>query len=48
MSTRITLVLDDDILKALRRIQAKQIAKSEHSVSFSRVTNETLRKQLKL
>lgn len=48
MGTRITLVLDEDILKALRKIQARQISKSETSVSFSRVTNETLRKQLKI
>ena len=47
MSQRITVVLDDDLTVWLRHIQAKQIKNSAHSVSFSRVLNDTLRKNLK-
>ena len=47
MSKRITAVLEDDILKKLRIIQAKQIKDSSVSVSFSKVINETLKKSLK-
>ncbi len=44
---RITIILDDDLLKKLHEIQAKQIKNSTKSVSFSRVLNEILRKSLK-
>jgi len=47
MAKRITIVLNDDLLKKLHEIQAKQIKKSTKSVSFSRVLNEVLRKKLK-
>jgi len=47
MSKRITVVLDDAVVKKLRMIQSKKIAKSKKSVSFSRVINEELRKDLK-
>jgi len=47
MSKRITVVLDDEIVKKLRHRQAKMINKSSKSVSFSRVINEELRKALK-
>jgi predicted transcriptional regulator len=47
MGKRITIVLDDDLLKKLHEIQAKQIKKTQKSVSFSRVFNEVLRKRLK-
>ncbi len=47
MSRRITIVLDDDNIKKLRTIQAKKIKESEKSVSFSRVINDVLRKQLR-
>ena len=40
-------MLDDDFDKKIRMIQAKQIMKSEKSVSFSNVLNEVLRKGLK-
>ena len=45
MGKRITIVLDDDLLKKLHEIQAKQIKKTQKSVSFSRVLNEVLRKR---
>ncbi len=47
MARRITIILDEDLRKKLHEIQAKQIKKSEKSVSFSRVLNEVLRKGLK-
>ena len=47
MSKRITIVLDDDLYKKLRLRQAKMIAASTKSVSFSRVINQQLRKGLK-
>ena len=44
---RITIVLDDDIIKKIRERQAKLIMKSVKSVSFSSVLNEYVRKGLK-
>jgi hypothetical protein len=47
VSKRITIMIDEDIDKKLRLIQAKQITKTSSSVSFSQVINEAIRKQLK-
>ncbi|MFQ5475807.1 MAG: hypothetical protein ACE5DT_02105 [Nitrosopumilus sp.] len=47
MGKRITIVLDDDLVKKLREKQAKQLTKSAKSVSFSSVINDTLRKSIK-
>ena len=47
MAKRITIVLDDLLVKKLREKQAKLIKESEDSVSFSRVISETLRKNIK-
>ena len=47
MGQRITIVLDDDLVKKLREKQAKLIRESTKSVSFSRVVNEILRKGIK-
>ncbi len=47
MSKRVTIMVDDDVDKKLRIIQAKEISKTQSSVSFSRVINEMLRKNLK-
>lgn len=47
MPQRITIMLDDDVAKKLRNIQAKQLKNSTSSVSFSKVINETLKKTLK-
>jgi len=47
MSNRITIVLDDDLIKKLREKQAKQIKETTKSVSFSSVINQILRKQIK-
>jgi len=47
MGKRITLVLDDDLVKKLREKQAKLIKESAKSVSFSSVVNQTIRKSIK-
>ncbi len=47
MAKRITIMLDDDLLKKLHEIQAKLIKESTKSVSFSAVLNETLRNSIK-
>ena len=47
MAKRITIMIDDDLDKKLRFIQAKAIQDTNSSVSFSRVFNETIRKKLK-
>jgi len=47
MSKRITIMHDDDLLRKLYELQAKQIKDSTKSVSFSRVLNEVVRKSLK-
>jgi len=47
MAKRITIMLNNDLVKKLHEIQAKQIKISKSSVSFSAIVNETLRKNLK-
>jgi hypothetical protein len=47
MGKRITIVLDDDIGRKLRLLQAKAIQNSTSSVSFSSIMNEILAKGLK-
>ena len=47
MGKRITVVLDEDLLKKLRKKQAKLIKESTDSVSFSKVINQALRKSVK-
>jgi hypothetical protein len=47
MSKRVTIVLDDDLVKILRIIQAKKIAKLKKSVSFSSVISDELRNTVK-
>jgi len=47
MSKRITIMIDDDLDKKLRLIQAKEITKTSSSISYSQVVNDMLRKQLK-
>lgn len=47
MSKRITIVLDDELVKKLRIIQAKKMKDSNQLVSFSKVVNLTLEKGLK-
>ena len=47
MGKRITIVLDDDLVKKLRIIQARKLTKSDATVSFSSVINSELRKVVK-
>ena len=47
MPKRVTIMLDEDLDKKLRLVQAKLIQSTTSSVSFSEVINETLRKNLK-
>ncbi len=46
MAVRITIMLDEGLLKKLRIKQAKEISKSHQSVSLSKVINDLLRKEL--
>jgi hypothetical protein len=46
MTKRVTIMIDDDLDRKIRLLQAKQITNSTASVSFSKVLNETLRKAL--
>ena len=47
MGERVTIMLDDDIIKKLREKQAKLIKESTKSLIFSRVINEAIRKDIK-
>jgi hypothetical protein len=44
---RHTIVLDEEVEKKLRHMQADLIKKTGKSVSFSAVINDTLRKAIK-
>ncbi|WP_179369048.1 hypothetical protein [Candidatus Nitrosotenuis sp. DW1] len=46
MSDRITILLDSDLTKQLRQIQAKMITQTEKSVSFSQVLNLAVKEGL--
>lgn len=46
MAERITIMLNSDIVKKLRTLQAKKIKESSSTVSFSRIINEVLEKGL--
>ncbi len=41
-SIRVTILLDEELAKKLRRRQAKLISNNKKSVSFSKVLNEAL------
>jgi len=47
MSERITIMLNSDIAKKLRTLQAKKIKESSSTVSFSGIINDVLEKGLK-
>jgi len=47
MLRRVTIMLDDGLLKKLRNKQAKLIKKNQGSVSLSRVINDCLNDSLK-
>ena len=46
MSNKVTIVLDDQLMKKLRKKQAKMIQNSTKNVSFSHVIIESLEKSL--
>lgn len=46
MAKRITIMIDVDLDKKIRAIQAKMIQTTLNSVSYSKVINETLQKSL--
>ena len=47
MSSRVTIMLEDDLVKKLRIKQAKMLQDSNESVIFSKVINQTLRASMK-
>jgi len=47
MGRRVTMIIDDELLKKLRNKQAKLIKTEKHSISLSKVINDTLRDSLK-
>ena len=47
MAVRITILLDEDLLKKLRIKQAKMLKKNNGSVSLSRIINDYLRDAIK-
>ncbi len=46
MTKRVTVCIDDDLDKKLRLRQAKLIQQEQCSISYSRVLNDTVRKEL--
>lgn len=47
MRKKITIVLDDDLNKKIRLMQAKKMLKTNANVSYSDMVNEILRQDLK-
>ena len=47
MAERVTIMLNSEIARKIRNLQAKKIRESSSSVSFSRIVNEVLAKALK-
>ncbi len=47
MAVRITIMLDEELLKKLRIKQAKMLKKNNGSVSLSKVINDSLNDSLK-
>lgn len=47
MAKRITIMVDDNLDRELRIIQAKMIQKENKSISYSHVVNLSLKKGLK-
>ena len=47
MRKRVTIMIDDDLDKKIRILQAKEIQKTNASVSYSKAIEDILRKQLK-
>ena len=47
MPLRTTILLDEDLARKLRSLQSKLILQRKENVSFSRVVNDVLRKDLR-
>jgi len=47
MGKRVTIMLDIDLDKKMRQLQAKMIQNTSSSVSFSMILNQVLRDSLK-
>jgi len=47
MGKRVTIMLDIDLDKKIRQLQAKMIQNTSSSVSFSMILNQVLRDSLK-
>ncbi|WP_420545085.1 hypothetical protein [Nitrosopumilus sp.] len=47
MAKRVTIMIDDDLDKKLRQIQARMIQKENKSISYSHVINTMLKNQNK-
>jgi len=47
MTIRITILLDENVHKKFRDLQAKMIKKKGEAVSFSHIVNEVLQRGLK-
>ena len=47
MAKRITIMIDDDLDRKLRLLQAREIQSTTSSVSYSQIINQTLQKKLK-
>lgn len=47
MAKRVTVVLDDEVVKKLRKLQVDRISKEMQSVSLSKVVNEILSKNMR-
>lgn len=47
MAKRVTIMLEDDLVKKLHEIQAKQIRETNEAVSFSQVLNVVVEQGLK-
>ena len=47
MAKRVTVMIDDDLVAKLRKIQADKIKNSDKAISFSSVINELLYEAMK-
>lgn len=47
MSKRVTIMIDNDLDKKIRLLQAKKIVKYTKTVSYSSILNDVLRMSLK-
>ena len=47
MSKRVTIMIEDELDKKLRTLQAKMIQQKQTSYSYSKAVNDSLRKVLK-